>query len=174
MLVTMPENVQMCCRGTGASWTSWQLIARRHPPTCSWHRSMPSVASQHSCSFTRGGGWTRCSTNLCSNHTCVLLHTRDMVSRQTPGPSHNWRLCAYDESASLLQFSGARPEPAMAQYLEWHMSQVGAQDALLQQRLFAALSHLRQHAPPDAFKQASRCVHSLQRPSPAIPARMLC
>ena len=132
------------------------------------------MASQHSCSFTRGGGWTRCLTNLCSNHTCVLLHTRDMVSRQTPGPSHNWRLCAYDESASLLQFSGARPEPAMAQYLEWHMSQVGAQDALLQQRLFAALSHLRQHAPPDAFKQASRCVHSLQRPSPAIPARMLC
>ena len=59
------------------------------------------------------------------------------------------------------QFSGGRPEPAMAQYLEWHMSQVGAKDALLQQRLFAALSHLRQHAPPDSFQKASRYLQSL-------------
>ena len=45
----------------------------------------------------------------------------------------------------------------MAQYLEWHMSQAGASDALLQQRLVAALSHLRQHASPEAFRRASRC-----------------
>lgn len=45
----------------------------------------------------------------------------------------------------------------MAQYLEWHMSQTGARDALLQQRLFAALSLLRQHAPTDTFQKASRC-----------------
>ena len=51
----------------------------------------------------------------------------------------------------------------MAQYLEWHMSQVGAKDALLQQRLFAALSHLRQQAPPDSFQKASRYVYSLMK-----------
>ena len=45
----------------------------------------------------------------------------------------------------------------MAQYLEWHMSQAGASDALLQQRLVAALSHLKQHASPEAFRKASRC-----------------
>lgn len=56
----------------------------------------------------------------------------------------------------IVQFSGGRPEPAMVQYLDWHMSQVGAKDALLQQRLFAALSHLRQHAPPDTFQKSSR------------------
>ena len=61
----------------------------------------------------------------------------------------------------VMQFSGGRPEQAMAQYLEWHMSQVGAKDALLQQRLFAALSHLRQHAPPNTFQKASRYLRVL-------------
>ncbi len=79
----MPDNVQMRCRGTGASWTSWQLTARQRPPTGTWHMTMPSEASQHLCCSTRGGGWTRCLPLLCSNHTCLLRH--DTAYNQPPG-----------------------------------------------------------------------------------------
>ena len=60
----------------------------------------------------------------------------------------------------------------MAQYLEWHMSQAGASDALLQQRLVAALSHLGQHASPEAFRKASRCAGTPPAGARLLPSRL--